>query len=84
MESNTPTPTTAINRGFDLDFTPIGCPSAAQFEAAQKQLLAATAYLEATVAAVLESCPQALDAQFANTVAAIGLKGYRLSRERKA
>lgn len=70
-----------ISRGFEFDFTPASAGSTAM-EQARVQLQEARFALETTLAAVLEACPGALDAAFANECAGMVLKYRRRALER--
>lgn len=70
-----------ITRGFEFDFASSGSGNTA-IDAARAQLQEARAALEASLAAVLEACPAALDAAFTNDVAGMVLKYRRRAQGR--
>lgn len=71
-----------IIRGFEFD-----APASTLRDAlgdARRQLEHAQVVLETTLAAVLESCPEAIDAEIANRLAGAVLKARRVAQERQA
>lgn len=81
-EDNTLSPVRVeVLRGFQFGGTQSG--AADRWESAREQLQQAQFLLETTLAAVLESCPDAIDAEITNRLAGTALKARRAALERR-
>lgn len=79
---NDPLQGTQIIRGFEYDSVPAGNSAEAAAAAARAQLEQCRIMLEMTLIAVLDSCPEAIDAAFAQQTAGLVLRMHRLSKDR--
>ncbi len=70
-----------VIRGFHFGSTTSG--AADRWELAREQLQQAHFSLEATLAAVMESCPDAIDNEITNRLASTVLKARRVALERR-
>ncbi len=72
-----------IIRGFHFGGTTTTSGAADRWELAREQLQQAHLSLEATLAAVLESCPDAIDNEITHRLASTVLKARRIALERR-